>query len=340
MLSLPVLRARQRREPFFDELPGVGSGHYLSIRGATVKMDLVRVTVSVGFLASVTAACFSSSSSPGPDADAGGSGSSSGSGSSGGSGSSSGGSSSGSGSGGPVDGGKSEAGGGCTTVPLTPTATGYVDTTSLNIVGAWFAYGDNIGTSGAPPGPCTSTGMHPASACSTITSPPPASDGGTASFPQQTPGTMCLSGTAAEVIGTPPDYSNIFGIGIGLDLNNPSGTPATFNASANHVTGFQFNVSGLPTGTVRVELQEPATDKTGDAWSYTLTAAGPVTVQLASGTGAGQLSPAFTPPTGTTQPPFDPTTLEAIQFHVVTSTTGAVPVSSFCVSDLAAIVCP
>jgi hypothetical protein len=302
-----------------------------------VKMDLVRVRVSVGFLALVTAACLSSTASPGPDSDGGGGGSSSGGGSSGG-GSSGGAGSSGSGSGGMM--GSGDAGGGCTTVPLTPTATGYVDTTSLNIVGAWFAYGDNIGANGAPPGPCTTAGMHPASACSTVTSPAAAADGGTASFPQQTPGTMCLSGTAAQVIGTPPDYSNIFGIGIGLDLNNPSGAPAPFNASASHITGFQFNVAGLPTGTVRVELPEPATDKTGDAWSYTLTAAGAVTVQLASGTGAGELSPSFTPPTGTTQPAFDPTNLEAIQFHVVTSTTGAVPVSSFCVSDLAAIVCP
>lgn len=314
-----------------------------------MKMDLVRVTVSVGFLASVTAACFSSSSSPDPGTDAGGGGStSSGSGSGGGGsgsggGSSGGGSGGGSSSGGAVDGGSggsSEAGGGCTTVPLTPTSTGYVDTTSLNIVGAWFAYGDDVGASGAPPGQCVTAGQHPASACSVITSPAPAADGGTASFPQQTPGTMCLSGTAAQVIGTPPDYSNIFGIGIGLDLNNPGGTPATFDATANHVTGFQFKVAGLPAGTVRVEFPEPATDKTGDAWSYTLTAAGPVTVRLASGAGPGELSPSFTPPTGTTQPPFDPTKLEAIQFHVVTSTTGAVPVSSFCISDLAAIVCP
>ena len=155
-------------------------------------------------------------------------------------------------------------------MPLTPTATGYVDATSLNIVGAWFAYGDNVGTNGAPPGPCTSAGGHPASACSSITSPPPAVDGGTASFPQQTPGTMCLSGTAAQVIGTPPDYSNIFGIGIGLDLNNPSGTPAPFNASTNHVTGFQFNVSGPSDWDGSGGSHPgPRRTQTGDAWSYT-----------------------------------------------------------------------
>jgi hypothetical protein len=279
----------------------------------------------------------SSSATSGTDAGPDGTGSSSSGGTSGSSSGSA--SSSGSGSG-SSSGGATEDGGHCTVVPLTPTATGYVDQTALNIVGAWFAYGDDIGANGAPPGQCVTTGMHPASACSAVTSPAPPDDGGTASFPQTTAGTMCLSGAAAQVVGTPPDYSNIFGIGIGLDFNNPSGTPGTYNASMNKVTGFQFTVAGLPSGTVRVEFSEPATDKTGDAWSYTLTTAGQVTIQLQSGTGAGELSPAFTPPMGTTEPPFDPTTLEAIQFHVVTDTTSPIAVSNFCISDLAAIVCP
>jgi hypothetical protein len=226
------------------------------------------------------------------------------------------------------------------TVPLTPSPTGYVDTTSLDIVGAWFAYGDDLGANGSPPGQCVTKGGHPAADCSTITSPPTPVDGGMASFPQQTAGTMCLSGTVAQVIGTPPDYSNIFGIGIGLDFNNPSGTVGTYNATTNHVTGFSFTVAGLPTATVRVELTEPATDANGNAWSYSLTGNGPVTVQLQSGTGAGDLSPSFTPPAGTTQPAFDPTMIEAMQFQVVSDTTGTIPVSNFCISNLAAIVCP
>jgi hypothetical protein len=226
------------------------------------------------------------------------------------------------------------------TVPVTSDPTGYVSTTSLGIVGAWFAYGDDLGMNGVPPGNCETKGMHAASQCSVVTSPAPPTDGGIATFPQMTPGTMCLSGTAAQVIGTPPDYSNIFGIGIGLDFNNPSGTVGTYDATMNHVTGFQFTVAGLPMGTVRVELQEPATDTSGDAWSYTVTANGQVTVNLKSGTGAGDLSPAFTPPMGTTEPPFDPTKLEAIQFHVVTNKTASIMVNNFCISDLAAIVCP
>jgi hypothetical protein len=296
-----------------------------------MRRDLVRLTFSMGFVVSTAAACLSSSSSPASNDDAGSSSS----------GSSSGGSSGSSGSGSGSSGGGDS--GGCTTVPLTPTPTGYVDVTSLNIVGAWFAYGDSLGANGAPPGQCETTGMHSPSACSSITFPPAApADGGTASFPQTTAGTMCLSGTAAQVIGTPPDYSNIFGIGIGLDFNNPSGTPGPYNATQNHVTGLQFTVAGLPaSGQVRVEFAEPATDKPpNDAWSYTLTGNGSVTVNLQAGSGAGQLSPSFTPPAGSTEPSFDPTGLEAIQFHVVTDTTASTPVSNFCISELAAIVCP
>ena len=308
-----------------------------------MKRDLVGVAFAMGVLGATASACLGGSSSGGGGGGDGGTASSSGGSSGGGSGGSSG-SSSGGGSGGSSgssSGGMSSGGqdaGGCTTVPLTPSPTGYVSTTALNIAGAWFAYGDDLGANGAPPGQCVTKGMHSAADCSVVTSPPPPEDGGTGSFPQTTAGTMCLSGTAAQVIGVPPDYSNIFGIGIGLDFNNPSGTPLPYDATMNQITGFQFTVAGLPTGAVRVEFAEPATDTTGDAWSYTLTSNGQVTVSLASGTGAGDLSPSFTP-TGT-QPPFDPTKVESIQFHVVTNTSGAVAVSSFCISDLQAVVCP
>jgi hypothetical protein len=313
-----------------------------------VNRNLFGVTLAIGALGVLGAAASACLGGSSPGAGGGndggtsssGSGSSSGSSSGGGSSGSSSGSSSGGGSSGSSSGGSSGGAdaGGCTTVALTPSPTGYVSTTALNIAGAWFAYGDDLGANGAPPGQCVTTGMHPAADCSAITSPAPAGDGGTASFPQTTPGTMCLSGTAAQVIGTPPDYSNIFGIGIGLDFNNPTGTPLPYDAAMNQITGFQFTVAGLPTGAVRVEFAEPATDTTGDAWSYTLTSDGQVTVNLASGTGAGDLSPSFTP-TGT-QPAFDPTKVESIQFHVVTNTSGAVAVSNFCISDLQAIVCP
>jgi hypothetical protein len=234
---------------------------------------------------------------------------------------------------------------GCITVALTPTATGYVMNSGLNMVGAWFDYGDGLNAMGVPPGQCETTGGWMPSQCSSITfPPPPPSDGGVNSFPQATPGSMCLSGTAAQIpaLGASYDYSNVFGIGIGLNFNDPP--PGTqelpYPAPMNHVVGFQFMVSGLPTGTVLAEIDETATDMAPfDAYSYSITGNGLTTVMLAAGIGPGELSESFTPPSGTTEPPFDPSTVDAIHFHVLTSTSGPITVSNFCISDLSAIVC-
>jgi hypothetical protein len=217
-----------------------------------------------------------------------------------------------------------------------PDPTGFVaPVTALNppIVGAWFVYGDGLGENGAPPGNCDSAdaGAHMPSQCSMITSPAPPTDGGTASFPQMTPGTMCLSGTAAQVIGTPPDYSNIFGIGMGLDLSNPSGMPAPYDAKGAGITAFTFTVSGLPSGMVRVEFTNPKTDPSGDSWAYVLSSNGDTRVDLT------KLSMSF-PMSGVA--PFDPSQIEAIQFHVATAPSAAVPVTAFCISNLAVTVCP
>jgi hypothetical protein len=239
--------------------------------------------------------------------------------------------------------------GGGTTVSLAPDPNGYLGPSSntLGIQGAWYAYGDGWGTNGAPPGVCETTGMHPTADCSSITFPPPAtpSDGGdggyVSTFTQTTPGTMCLSGTAAKVIGS--DYSNMFGIGIGLDFNNQGGVKMPYNATMNHVTGFSFNIAGIPTGaSVRIELPIPATDPTGDSWSVTAMADGPVTVDLTTASGdLHRLTPSFTPAAGTTQPAFDATMVESIQFHVPTNTADAVTIPAttpLCVSDFQAIV--
>src|SRR5277367_1203222 len=99
---------------------------------------------------------------------------------------------------------------GGTSVPLSPDPNGYLgpSSNSVGIQGAWYAYGDDWGSNGAPPGNCETKGMHAANTCSSITFPPPATasdagDGGyTSTFPQTTPGTMCLSGTAAKVLGS------------------------------------------------------------------------------------------------------------------------------------------
>lgn len=234
-------------------------------------------------------------------------------------------------------------------VPLQPDANGFVGSSSnpIGVAGPWYAFGDGWGLNGAPPGVCETAGLHPPSACSVITFPPPASpsdagDGGlTSTFPQSTPGTMCLSGTATQVLGA--DYTNMFGIGIGLDFNNQSNATMPYDATAHNVIGFSFTVSGVPAGAgIRVELPIPATDATGDAWSLTITADGSYTVDLSTAAGDPYgLRPAFAP--RGTQPPFDATQLESIHFHVPTTNLAAtvIPTAApLCVSSLQAIVSP
>ena len=234
-----------------------------------------------------------------------------------------------------------EAAAGTMFVPIVPDANGYIgaSTNSLGIQGAWYAYGDDWGTNGAPPGNCETMGMHATTACSSITSPLPAmmADGGyTSSFPQMTPGTMCLSGTAAKVVGG--DYSNMFGIGIGLDFNNQGGVKMPYNATANNIIGFTFQISGIPTGaSVRVELPIPATAASGDAWSIKALVDKPYTMDLTTMTSdPNALTASFTA-TGT-QPPFDATMIQSIQFHIPTNVTVAVTIPMLCVSNLQAIV--
>jgi hypothetical protein len=159
-----------------------------------------------------------------------------------------------------------------------------------------------------------------------------------------TAGTMCLSGTGAKVIGAPPDYSNIFGIGIGLDFNNQNGVKGVWNATMNHVVGFTFHLTGLtglPSGAVRVEFPTTQTDAMGsDSWAITPGKGdGDYTVALTGTAGVpNHLSPGF-PFSGTgMEPAFDPTMMKSIQVHVATNTSAAIPVTNLCISNLTAVV--
>ncbi len=223
--------------------------------------------------------------------------------------------------------------------------TGYVSVTALNITGAWYGYGDDLGTDGAPPGICETTGMHMMSECSQITSPPAAMEtdaGVMGMFAPNAMGAMCLTGTGAKVINGPgttamPDYSNIFGIGIGLDFNNVGGVKAAYDATMNGVTGFTFDISGVPAGGIRVEF--PTTDTvTGiqDAYAITVMTDGTYTANLST-TGPNKLSPSFSPPAGMTEPAFNPSNLLSIQFHVATNKSDAITVTNMCVNNLTAI---
>jgi hypothetical protein len=234
---------------------------------------------------------------------------------------------------------------------LTPGPTGYVDDSATSgIVGAWYGYGDMWGTNGAPPGNCQTLGGFTADQCSTITfpmAPMLAADAGpdasaVATFPPNAMGAMCLTGNAAKVIdkigSTMADYSDIFGIGIGLDFNNMGGTKLPWDATATHVTGFTFDITGVPAGGIRVEFPTVQTTN-GFQDSYSINVAGDGHYQAdLSTTSAHKLKPSFTPPTGMTEPAFDPTMLLSIQFHVATNTTAAINVPMMCVNNLTAII--
>jgi hypothetical protein len=227
-------------------------------------------------------------------------------------------------------------------LPVGPT--GYIDDSAVSgIVGAWYGYGDMWGANGAPPGNCQTLGMFMDAQCSSITFPmPPMLDAAVvAPFPPNAMGAMCLTGTAAKVInrGTSPDYSDIFGIGIGLDFNNMGGTKLAWDAQAAHVTGFSFDITGVPAGGIRVEFPTVQTvNGFQDSYAIIVTSDGQYQADLTTMNGdPHRLMPSFVPPTGMREPAFDPTQLLSIQFHVPTNTTAAIPVPMMCVSNLAAI---
>jgi hypothetical protein len=238
-------------------------------------------------------------------------------------------------------GGTSGGGGGSIgtgmSVLLTPSTSGFVAaaTNSVGAVGAWYAYGDGY-EGGMPPGKCQAAG-HMTPECSKIDLPilPP----GTAGFPPSASGGMCTSGTVAKVIPivgmTALDYSNIYGSGIGLDLNNPGGANAVkgaFDAKAKLVTGIAFDIDTVPLGGLRVEFAATDTDGStsgSDFWGATPSyPPSPVKV----GTNVIHWSDVGTPQAATAGHMFNPSLLESIQFHVPTS---AAPAAySFCISNL------
>jgi len=221
--------------------------------------------------------------------------------------------------------------------PLLPDPTGFVDVTATGatgIKGAWYAYGDGIGTDGTPTtGDCESKGMHAMSDCSSITTP------GFGNFPN-TAGKMCTSGTAAKVLtqvgGTMPDYTWMWGAGIGLDLNNGGGdagaTKLPYNATAAGVVGIAFDIDSVPLATLRVELPTATQDGTSAAfWG-----GDQMSSPILKGHNEFLWKDVKGPFYDSVAPPFDPTTILSIQFHIPTTTTASAAYS-FCISNLSAI---
>jgi hypothetical protein len=235
--------------------------------------------------------------------------------------------------------GGSDGGGGAAVINgtlLPPDGTGWVDrmaTGTTMIQGAWYGYGDGAGADGMiSSGDCVKLGMHAPGECSVIMSPP------FGSFPN-TAGKMCTKGVAAKVLPmtgmTAGDYTNMWGAGIALDLNNSggdAGVKAPYNASTNHVTGFGFTIDKIPLAGIRVELPTMATGTSSAFWGGNMNAPSPLHVGRNEFHWADVTGPFYI----TAPPAFDPMTIMSLQFHVATGTASESPYE-FCISDLAAL---
>jgi hypothetical protein len=245
------------------------------------------------------------------------------------------------GSGGSTTGSGGQVGTGMS-VALTPSPSGFVDaaTNTLGVIGAWYAYGDGY-EGGMRPGKCQASG-HTDAQCSNITMPtlPP----GAAGFPPDASGAMCTMGKVAQVIAIPGmtalDYSNMYGAGIGLDLNNPGGAnsvKSAFNAAMKGVTGISFDISAPPLA-LRVEFPTTADNPVAgaDYWGATPTGSFPNS-PVKAGTNTIHFATDVTTPmliaADAGAHVFNASLVTSIQFHVPTTTA---PGSSynFCVSNL------
>lgn len=250
------------------------------------------------------------------------------------SGSASGGSSSGSG-------GRSGA------VRLVPDDTGWVDAmgpdNTVGVQGAWYPYGDKYGVA-----KCTNVGQHEPDECSTIFTPDPLVSG----FPNED-GVMCTTGETAVVLaclpGVPncaegtPDYSNMWGAGIGLDLNAEGATDAgpgakrPYDPDAYGVVGVAFEIDELPLPKLRVEFPIELPDGTttedhpdgSPYWNADSTyPPSPVNVGQNEFRWADVRAPR-------TSYVFERSKILAIQFHVPAITTGTERGAySFCIKNL------
>lgn len=213
-------------------------------------------------------------------------------------------------------------------VELVADNTGFVNAEAVGIKGAWYAYADSIGSDGTSKGNCQTVGMHPDTECAKVESPAPGS------FPN-TDNKLCTKGTveAVGMLAGAPDYDNQWGAGIGLDFNNPGmGAPkAPFDAAAAGIKGVSFEIDNPPTGGLRVEFPDEATNGKSAAYWGADSTYPPSPVKK----GVNTIMWDAVKPPATTVPALTVSKLMGIQFHV---TTGSTPGTyDFCISKLSVI---
>ncbi|HEY2405029.1 MAG TPA: hypothetical protein VGI10_03455 [Polyangiaceae bacterium] len=152
--------------------------------------------------------------------------------------------------------------------------TGYMQDAALGVEGAWYSYGDAVGSAAdAAAGDCQAAG-HLTSECSAIATPM------LGSF-ENSGGAMHTEGTVEKVLDIvgmagSPDYDKMWGAGIGCDLNNPGNADggvdmkSPYDAPAHHVVGISFDFDTpdhtLPSTGLRVEFPTPTTQTAAHVW--------------------------------------------------------------------------
>jgi hypothetical protein len=246
--------------------------------------------------------------------------------------------------------------------PIVPSTTGWVDMTenTIGVQGSWYPYGDQYGAA-----KCTSVGLHDPADCSNITSPPPPPAMGF----ENVGGKMCTTGEVAWIQackagvtteGCPDkDYSNLWGAGIGFDLNANKGAPEgdglkkVWDPTAYNITGFTFEIDVIPTPKLRVEIPIMLTEdeknnamppvtagnttddhpKGAPYWGATSSyPASPVIVGKNTVRWTDIKYPVSVP--GTNYVAFDVKRILGIQFHVPAVGTAPKAPYNFCISNL------
>jgi hypothetical protein len=219
-------------------------------------------------------------------------------------------------------------------VSLTPDATGWLDESSnpLGIQGPWYVYSDGNGADGLRDGLCQAVG-HADSECSSITSPAL----GPVGF-ANVGGRMCTSGSVAQVLDLDgaPDYGHMYGAGMAFILAFDTATQqfGVFDARAQHVIGFEFDLDTVPAAGLYVGLATPASDIGSLGPDYWGANAAFQSSPVVSGRNVVLLRDVRSP-----QPipePIDVTQLETLEFQVRSSTTQ--PSSfAYCISNVKAL---
>ena len=228
-------------------------------------------------------------------------------------------------------------------IPLTPSSVGAYDGTNLaGVAGVWYAfvdYSDGLGVGATPgTGSCPEAGFTEAQ-CSKVTTPTV----GAPFMPDSNGKGMCTSGTAATVIGLnggSPDYVNIWGAGIGFDLNFPGevdgsgGVKGQYDALAHGMTGIAFDIDSVPTGgSFRLEFPTQSTEGNAAYWEGPTPYLSPIgspghkEIRWSGVAGPDWLS---------SPPRFDPTKVESVWFHVVSNASAPVDYS-FCINNIIAL---